>query len=186
MEKTSKILIVDDREENIIALEGILDLPDISIVKASSGEMALEKLLSHEIALAILDVQMPGMDGYEIATLMRGNSRTKNIPIIFVTAISKEEQHLFRGYESGAVDYLFKPLSPKILRSKVGVFLELHQQQSKLKIARDDLAEEMELRKQAEKEKDLLIMQLQSTLAEVKKEVSERMSAEEDLKKANR
>ena len=186
MENNTNILIVDDREENLLALEGILDLPNISLIKATSGEMALEKLLSHEIALTILDVQMPGMDGFETATLMRGNKITREIPIIFVTAISKEDQHLFKGYESGAVDYLFKPVSPTILRSKVAIFLELHQQKNRLKIAKDKLTNEVELRKQAEKEKDRLIRELQNTLAEVKNEISERMRAEEELKEANR
>ncbi len=132
MNRNAKILIVDDLEENLLALEAIIDLPEITLVKANSGEMALEMLLSHEIALVVLDVQMPGMDGFETAELMRGNHRTRDIPIIFVTAISKEDHYQFQGYESGAVDYLFKPLRPEILLGKIRVFVEMYFQKLEL------------------------------------------------------
>lgn len=131
--KKTKILIVDDRPENLLTLESLLDEPGIELVRAMSGEEALSKILDHDFALVLLDVQMPGMDGYEVAELMRGNKKTKTIPIIFVTAEVKDEQHLFKGYESGAVDYLFKPLNPMVFQSKVGVFIELHRQQEELK-----------------------------------------------------
>ncbi len=127
------ILIVDDKPENLLALEKILERPGLNIVRATSGNQALGLLLDHEFALVLLDVMMPEMDGFETAELMRGNSETKHIPIIFVTAISKEQRHVFKGYESGAVDYLFKPLDPDILINKVNVFLELHQQHMTLK-----------------------------------------------------
>ena len=126
------ILIVDDRPQNLLAMEAILEDFDVNIVKASSGNEALGKLLIHTIALVLLDVQMPEMDGFEAARLMRGSERTKSIPIIFVTAISKEEKHIFEGYDSGAVDYLFKPVEPEILRSKVKVFIELYKQKNTL------------------------------------------------------
>lgn len=124
--QTQKILLVDDKVENLIALERILSGVDAEYIKALSGDSALELLLENDFALILLDVQMPGMDGFETAELIRSNEDTKHIPIIFVTAINKEEKHLFKGYNSGAVDYLFKPLEKDILISKVSVFLELH------------------------------------------------------------
>ncbi|MCP5049150.1 MAG: response regulator [bacterium] len=127
------ILIVDDRPENLLALEKILERPGLKIIKAHSGNEALGLLLDHDFALVLLDVMMPEMDGYETAELMRGNSETKQIPIIFVTAINKEKKHVFKGYESGAVDYMFKPLNPDILLSKVNIFLELHKQKTELR-----------------------------------------------------
>ncbi|ACL04664.1 diguanylate cyclase [Desulfatibacillum aliphaticivorans] len=122
------ILLVDDKPENLLALEKLLEAPDVEIVKASSGNEALSLILEREFALILLDVQMPGMDGFETAELIQSNKDTRHIPIIFVTAISKEQKHVFRGYEAGAVDYLFKPLDPYILKGKVRTFLELHRQ----------------------------------------------------------
>ncbi len=127
-----KILIVDDRPENLVALEAILEGPGRDILMARSGNEALEMLLEHEIALVILDVQMPGMDGFETATLMRRVERCRHIPIIFVTAINTEEANVFKGYESGAVDYILKPLEPVILQAKARVFLELDRQRREL------------------------------------------------------
>ncbi len=131
-EETIKILAVDDRPENLLAIEGVLERPELTIITATSGNEALGLVLEHQFALILLDVQMPGMDGFEVAELMRGSEKTRHIPIIFVTAISKEETHVFTGYEKGAVDYLFKPLDPLILRSKVNVFVELFQQRKRL------------------------------------------------------
>lgn len=122
------ILIVDDRPENLLSLESILESPSINLIKATSGNEALSMVLKHDIGIVIMDVQMPDMDGFETAELMRGTERTRNIPIIFVTAISKEEKHIFKGYKSGAVEYLFKPIDPDILKSKVNVFIRLHKQ----------------------------------------------------------
>lgn len=122
------ILIVDDRAENLLVMESILENTECNIVKAISGNEALSLMLDYDFALVLLDVQMPEMDGFETAELMRSNSKTKCIPIIFVTAISKEQKCIFKGYEVGAVDYLFKPIEPVILRSKVKVFLELYKQ----------------------------------------------------------
>lgn len=126
------ILAVDDRPENLMAIEGLLERPELSIVTATSGNEALGLVLEHNFALILLDVQMPGMDGFEVAELLRGSVKTRHIPIIFLTAISKQERHVFTGYEKGAVDYLFKPLDPQILRSKVKVFVELFQQRRML------------------------------------------------------
>lgn len=126
--KDVNILLVDDRPDNLLVLESLLENMDCNIVKATSGNEALGLLLEQEFALVLMDVQMPEMDGFETAELMRGSERTKYIPIIFVTAISKERQCIFKGYEIGAVDYLFKPIEPVILQSKVRVFLELYAQ----------------------------------------------------------
>jgi len=133
------ILIVDDRPENLLVLEHLLAAPDICLIKAASGNEALGLLLEHDIALALLDVQMPEMDGFETAEIMRGNRRTQTIPIIFVTAISKEQKHVFKGYASGAVDYLFKPIEPRVLESKVRVFIELYRQRRALEHTLDQL-----------------------------------------------
>ncbi len=133
------LLLVDDREENLLALAGILDSPELNLVKTTSGQQALEALLAYDFALILLDVQMPNMDGFETAELIRGREKTKQIPIIFLTAISKEDQYLFRGYESGAVDYLFKPVDAKILRSKVTVFLALYQQKRQIELLNEQL-----------------------------------------------
>jgi len=129
MEYKAKILLVDDRPENLYVLENILERPNLLMVKANSGNEALSLVLEHEFALILLDVQMPGMDGFETAELLRGIEKTRHLPIIFITAINKDEQYIFKGYQSGAVDYLFKPLQPEILKSKVAVFLDLYRQQ---------------------------------------------------------
>lgn len=126
--KEVNILIVDDRLENLLVLESLLENMDCNIIKATSGNDALGLMLDYEFALVLLDVQMPDMDGFETAELMRMNSKTRFVPIIFVTAISKEQRCLFKGYEVGAVDYLFKPIEPVILQSKVRIFLELYNQ----------------------------------------------------------
>ncbi|HEY0993043.1 MAG TPA: response regulator, partial [Kofleriaceae bacterium] len=123
-----KILIVDDTPENLVVLEALLRRDGVQLLPARSGAEALELLLVHEVALAVLDVQMPDMDGFELAELMRGAERTKRVPIIFVTAGPRDPQRVFQGYESGAVDFLFKPIEPHILNSKVDVFLELADQ----------------------------------------------------------
>jgi len=128
------ILIVDDHPENLLALESILENPDLNILKASSGNEALGLLLDYDVSLVLLDVQMPGMDGFETAELMRSNDRTKNIPIIFVTAISKQRKHIFKGYEAGAVDYLYKPLDLEILKSKINAFIEFFKHKKELEI----------------------------------------------------
>ncbi|MBS2013625.1 MAG: hybrid sensor histidine kinase/response regulator [Deltaproteobacteria bacterium] len=133
MSRTVKILLVDDIEDNLLALEALLGEPDVEILKAFSGREALELLLLHDdVALAFLDVQMPEMDGFELAELMRGTERTRHIPIIFVTAGMREQNRVFHGYDSGAVDFLFKPIEPKILKHKATVFLELHRQKQAL------------------------------------------------------
>jgi diguanylate cyclase (GGDEF)-like protein len=130
--ETISILIVDDREENLTVLCSILERPNLNIVKATSGNEALALVLDYEFAVALLDVQMPNMDGFEMAELMRGNKKTQNIPIIFITANSKDQKCIFKGYEVGAVDYLFKPIEPIILKSKVNIFIDLYKQKKLL------------------------------------------------------
>ncbi len=126
MDNKIDILVVDDRPENLLLLEHILADQGYNIIKAGSGEQALALLLDYDIALVLLDVQMSGMNGYETAELMRGMAKTQHVPIIFVTAISEEKKHIYKGYQVGAIDFLFKPLDPDILRCKVHIFAELH------------------------------------------------------------
>jgi CheY-like chemotaxis protein len=123
-----KFLLVDDVEDNLLALEGLLRRDHLVLLKAGSGSEALELLRTHEVALAFLDVQMPGMDGFELAERMRGRERTKHVPIIFVTAEARDPLRMFKGYEHGAVDFLYKPIDPRMLKSKSDVFFELHRQ----------------------------------------------------------
>lgn len=130
-----KVLIVDDQEKNRIALLAILDDIEVDVVEAASGNEALGYLLKDKFAVVLLDVQMPDMDGFEVAELMRQNKATQQTPIIFVTAINKDQQYVFRGYEVGAIDYLFKPLDSVILKSKVSTFLEWDKSKQQLEVA---------------------------------------------------
>ncbi len=157
------LLLVDDRPENLLALENVLDGLDCHLFKATSGHEALRLTLKHDFALVLLDVQMPGMDGFEVAELMRAKRESQHIPIIFVTAISKEQIYVFKGYEIGAVDYLFKPLDPVILKGKAKVFIELHRQRRLLKQQAEELEQKM---------KDL------------KQEIARRKQVEETLRKS--
>ncbi|NHZ82028.1 response regulator [Massilia sp. CCM 8695] len=128
-----KLLIVDDLPENLLALSKIIEQDDRIVYQASSGEAALSLLLEHDFALAILDVMMPGMDGIELAELMRGTERTRNVPIVFVSAAGRELNYAFKGYETGAVDFLYKPLDIAAVKSKVNVFVALCQQRNEVK-----------------------------------------------------
>jgi len=133
------LLLVDDLEENLLALEALLRREGLTFLKARSGDEALELLLSHDVALALLDVQMPGMDGFQLAEYMRGNTRTHHVPIIFVTAGSSDQQRRFRGYEAGAVDFIQKPIEADVLRSKAEVFVDLYRQRRQILAQRDEL-----------------------------------------------
>jgi PAS domain S-box-containing protein len=150
------ILIVDDQDVNLVALQGLLRRPDVDILVARSGQDALELLLRHDVILAIVDVQMPVMDGFELAELMHGVERTRHVPIIFLTAGDHDNERRFRGYDAGAVDFLYKPIEPEILRRKVGVFVQLSRQRLDLARQRD------EVRAIAE-EKSRLVRQLQES-----------------------
>ncbi len=134
-----KILIVDDKPENLIALAKLLRSLDVEVIQASSGEQALSQILRNRFAIVLLDVQMPDMDGFETAQLIRANKTSATTPIIFVTALSKDERHMAMGYESGAVDYLYKPINPIILLSKVKVFLQLEQQRLSMQVLTEQL-----------------------------------------------
>ena len=129
----AKILLVDDRAENLLALEAILSALDQTLVRAASGEEALKALLTDDFAVILLDVQMPGMDGFETAAHIKRRERTRDIPIIFLTAINHGPHHTFRGYAAGAVDYISKPFDPWVLRAKVSVFVELYSKNCQLK-----------------------------------------------------
>ncbi|MCB5188905.1 hybrid sensor histidine kinase/response regulator [Methylobacillus caricis] len=163
----SKLLIVDDLAENLQALEAIIRGENRIIHQAASGEEALTLMLEHEFALAIIDVQMPGMDGFELAELMRGTAKTRHIPIVFVTAAATELHFAFRGYETGAVDFLYKPLDVNAVKSKVNVFVALHQQ--RLETQRQVAALESSRRQQ-----EALLHELQLTQAELQQSITQR------------
>ena len=134
------VLLVDDRPENLLALEAILNSSSYNLVQANSGMEALRCLLNQDFAVILLDVQMPGMDGFETATLIRSRDRSRSTPIIFITAFSSNDTHVFKGYSLGAVDYLFKPVKPEILTSKVQVFVQLFQKTVEVKQQATQLA----------------------------------------------
>ncbi|MHC8344096.1 hybrid sensor histidine kinase/response regulator [Pseudomonas sp. RT6P73] len=160
----AKLLIVDDLPENLLALEALIKREDRIVYKALSADEALSLLLQHEFAMAILDVQMPGMNGFELAELMRGTEKTKNIPIVFVSAAGRELNYAFKGYESGAVDFLHKPLDIHAVKSKVNVFVDLYRQSKAMK----QQVEELE---QARREQEALLKQLQTTQNELEQAV---------------
>lgn len=164
IEVESKLLIVDDLPENLLALEALIRAPGRVVYRAGSAESALTLLLEHEFALAIVDVQMPGMNGFELAELMRGTERTRHIPIIFVSAAGREMNYAFQGYESGAVDFLHKPLDPHAVVSKVSVFVDLYQH-------RKALRHEMESLAAAHRKQEELVQQLQHTQRELERAV---------------
>ena len=156
----AKILIVDDLPENLLALEALIRQHDRTILQASCGVDALALLLEHDVALAILDVQMPGMNGFELAELMRGAERTRHIPIVFVSAAGKESNYAFKGYESGAVDFLYKPLDTHAVKSKVQVFVELYCQ-------RRDARQQFQALEKSRQAQQVLVQQLQTAQGEL-------------------
>src|SRR5213592_679625 len=158
----ARVLLVDDDERNLLAVANVLeDLGEV--VLARSGEEALRHLLKGEFAVILLDVYMPGMDGYETAQIIRSRDQTKGIPIVFLSAVNKETEHLLRGYSMGAVDYVFKPVDPVVLRSKVAVFVDL-------------FAKTQEIERKAKQEQALLDANLKAN--------SERLKAEQELRRA--
>ncbi|MBC7436084.1 MAG: hybrid sensor histidine kinase/response regulator [Bdellovibrionales bacterium] len=142
----AKILIVDDLTDNMLALEALIRGEDREILQASSGDKALDLLLCNDFALAILDVQMPGMNGFELAEFMRSTDKTRSIPIMFVSAAGKEMDYAFKGYETGAVDFMHKPLDAQAVKSKVNVFVDLFHQRGALLAAREDLQHAVQMR----------------------------------------
>lgn len=159
-----KILIVDDLPENLLALDALIRQDDRIVFQATSGEAALALLLEHEFALAILDVQMPGMNGFELAKLMRGTEKTRHIPIIFVSAAGKESNYAAWGYESGAVDFLYKPLDLYAVKGKVNVFVELYRQ-------RQETRRQVEALEKSRQEQEVLLQQLQTTQGELQRAI---------------
>jgi len=158
----SKLLIVDDLPENLRALDALIRGEGRLVYQASSGDEALALMLQHDFALAILDVQMPGMDGFELAELMRGTERTRNIPIVFVSAAGRELNYAFKGYETGAVDFLYKPLDPDAVRSKVNVFVTLDQQ-------RRQMQRQMAAIERSRQEQETLLRELNQTQEELQR-----------------
>jgi signal transduction histidine kinase len=167
VQEPSKILIVDDLPENLQALEALLRHEHRVIHQASSGDAALALLLEHEFALAILDVQMPGMDGFELAEVMRSTSRTRHIPIVFVSAAGRELDYAFKGYENGAVDFLYKPIDPGAVRSKVAVFVALDQQ-------RRETRRQMLALERSRQEQETLLRELNQTQQELERSLKMR------------
>lgn len=163
----AKVLIVDDLPENLLALRSLIQSEDRTVFQASSADEALSLLLEHEFALAILDVKMPGMNGFELAELMRGTEKTKHIPIIFVSAVGRDMDYAFRGYESGAVDFLHKPLSPFEVRSKVAMFVDLYRHRKALNM-------QLEVVEAARREQEALLAELRETQSELQKAVQMR------------
>jgi len=136
---TPKILIADDNKANILALESVVSSLDVVIESTTSGARALEMTLESDYALVLMDVHMPEMTGFEVVALMREREKTKQMPVIFVTAVHQDEQSMISGYDTGAVDYMYKPLIPEIVVGKVQVFLDLYNQQQKIKTLNDEL-----------------------------------------------
>lgn len=154
------ILLVDDRPENLFTLEAILSSSHYNLVRANSGEEALRWLLKEEFALVLLDVQMPGMDGFETAKLIKARDKCKSIPIIFVTAISKEAEHIFKGYSVDAVDYMLKPFEPEILKAKVDSFVNIHCTQKGIILQADILRRKTEELEEAHKQLSQTVLEL--------------------------
>jgi signal transduction histidine kinase len=196
-EQTVSILLVDDRQENLLALEAALSYFGQNLIKANSGREALRLLLDQEFAVILLDVHMPEMDGFETAALIRERERSQNTPIIFLTAMHKGEGQVFRGYSLGAVDYIFKPFVPEILKAKVAVFIELYKKTEEIKRQAELLLEKNQeldqtnkaiigLNREIEEKNDQLEMRVQQRTAELARanaalqsEIIERQRAEE-------
>lgn len=158
------ILIVDDRPENLLSLKQTLELNNLEVDTASSGEEALHKVLKHSYALIILDVQMPGMDGFEVAEAIAGYSKTRDIPIIFLSAVNTDKKFVAKGYNSGAIDYVTKPVDPDILLLKIKTFNKIYEQKNELNKIQNALREEINVRKKAEEMLHATLAELHSTL----------------------
>jgi signal transduction histidine kinase len=167
IQDSANILIVDDLPENLVALEALIRQEDRAVYPAASGDEALALLLEHEFALAILDVQMPVMNGFELAELMRGTERTRGIPIVFVSAAGRELNHAFKGYEAGAVDFLHKPLDGYAVRSKVAAFVEMYRQRSEMR-------RQMEALERSRREQQALLEKLNTAQTELERAVKMR------------
>lgn len=156
----AEVLLVDDLHENLVALEALIRREDLIVYRASSGAEALELVLDHDFALAFVDVQMPVMNGFELAELMRGTERSRHVPIVFVSAGAKEHNYAFKGYETGAVDFLQKPLDTHAVKSKVNVFLELYRQRQALRL-------QLQTVQRIQAEQQALLAELRETQAQL-------------------
>lgn len=174
------ILIVDDKPENILSIRKTLELYQFEVDAALSGEEALRKILKHNYTLIILDVQMPSMDGFEVAEALSGHSKAKDIPIIFLSAVNKDKRFIVKGYDSGGIDYITKPVDPDILLMKVKTFSRLYQQSLELKQMHQSLKEEVEVRKLAQ---EALIAHQQQVNEMLEQKVRERT---EELREINK
>jgi CheY-like chemotaxis protein len=167
----AKILLVDDRIENLVALEAILSSLNQTLVPARSGEAALQALLNDEFAVILLDVVMPGMDGFETAALIKRRPRTRDVPIIFLTARNNEPDYAFRSYSAGAVDYIAKPFDPWVLRAKVSVFVDLYTKNRQLRdqatMLRAQLGDSLAAAQAARAGTDPVLAELSARLAAV-------------------
>jgi signal transduction histidine kinase len=173
----AEILLVDDLPENLMALQAILEPLDQTLVSVASGEEALRQVLKRDFALILMDVQMPGMDGFEAAHILKQRERSRHIPILFVTAVSRDQEYVFRGYSAGAVDYIFKPIHPDILRSKVKVFIDLCLQRRQIERQAELLrvSEQQEIRA-AQLEREIEIEKLHKAEMEVARDAAEQAS----------
>lgn len=176
------ILIVDDDPKNLTVLETILADPSYSLVRATSAQEALLALIDCDFALLILDIQMPGMNGFELAHMIKMRKKTAEVPIVFLTAFYNEEAHMLEGYDTGAVDYLHKPVNPAVLRSKVAVFADLHRKTRERAIANSALTAEIEHRRRAEEELRELNETLERRVSERTRELQEHATR---LRRAN-
>lgn len=177
------LLVVDDMSQNLLAMEALLTRPGVRVLKASSGAEALDLLLEHDVAMALLDVQMPEMDGFALAELMRGAARTRHIPIIFLTAATQDQARTFRGYEAGAVDFLYKPVEAHVLGSKVAVFIDLYVQRQRLQ---EQINEVQRLRRLDEMMSAVLTHDLRTPLMAIalSAEIVNRRAPDETIQKA--
>jgi len=173
------ILLVDDRPENLLALEAILEPLGQLLIRATSGPDALRKVLETDFAVILLDVQMPGMNGFEVAEIIKSRERSRTIPIIFLSAISKEDAYVFKGYSMGAVDYVFKPFNPDVLRSKVAVFVDLYMKQCEIQRQGDLLRESQKRELELEHRTSLLEAEARSAakLSQMNEELHRRQIA---------
>ncbi|MBI2060590.1 MAG: response regulator [Nitrospirae bacterium] len=179
-ERRPTVLLVDDRAENLLALEAVLGDMDLNMLRAASGEAALKHLLEREIALILLDVRMPRMDGFETAALIRSRDKCRHIPIIFVTAVNTEMEHVSRGYSLGAVDYILKPFPPEILRSKVSVFVELFRKSEQVRRQAREI-QEMQFQEIIRREQEKRLVEVQRYARELEMNAKELARSNEEL-----
>ncbi|SFD78566.1 hybrid sensor histidine kinase/response regulator [Flavobacterium phragmitis] len=165
------VLIVDDIRANIIALKKTLELHNIDVDSAESGEEALKKILKTDYCLIIMDVQMPGLDGFEVVKILSGNQRTKDIPVIFLSALNTEKKYIFKGYETGAVEYITKPVDTDLLILKVKTFIKIYEQQNELKVMKDLLSKEIKIRKEAQDNLEIKIAERTKELVQKNEEL---------------